>query len=57
MFVTGGDERLADFVHVAAVGDAHWDAETHARIAVSPVSHRRIDELRVRHDHGDVIVG
>ena len=57
MFAGCRDEGLAHFVYVAAVGHAHWHAEAHAWIAVSPVRHRRVDEFRVRHDHRDVIVG
>src|ERR1043166_7459110 len=55
--LAGGDERFAHFLDVAAVGDANRHAEPHSRIAVSPVRHRRIDKLRVRHDHRDVVIG
>src|SRR4029077_12087967 len=45
------------FLQIAVIGDTDRNAKTHARIAISPVCHRRIDEPRVRHDHGDVVVG
>src|SRR5437667_8929083 len=50
------DERLTHFVHVAAISYAHRKAKTHSPVGVRPVRDRRIDELLVRHDHGDVIV-
>src|SRR2546421_1378520 len=48
----GGDERFADFVDVAAVSYPDRNPEPDPRIAVGPVRHGRIDELRVRHNHG-----
>src|SRR6059058_45626 len=57
VFAGGGEQRLADFVHVAAVGYPHRQAKPHPRIAVGPVRHRRVDEFRVRDNHGDVVVG
>src|SRR2546421_1421154 len=53
----GRDQRLAHFLYVAAISHADRHAEPHSRIEVGPVRHRRIDELRVRHDHRDVVVG
>src|SRR4029077_19928885 len=41
----------------ASIGDPDRDAKPHPRIAVGPVCHRRINELRVWHDHRDVVVG
>src|SRR5206468_10238791 len=41
---------------IASVGDTDCDAKTHSRVAVSPIRDRRIDELRVRYDHGNVVV-
>jgi len=57
MFAGGGNQRIAHFVDVAAISDADWNAKTHPRIAVGPVCHRRVDELGVRDDHRDVVVG
>src|ERR1051325_604779 len=57
MLARGRDQRFTDFVHVAAVSDAHWKTKTHTRIAILPVGHRRIDELRVWDDNRDVVVG
>ena len=53
----GCDQRFAHLVYIAPVGDAHGNAKTHPWIAVGPVRHRLFNELRVRHDHRDVIVG
>ena len=53
----GGDKRFAHLVDVAPVGHTDRNVETHPRIAVGPVRHRRIDELRVRHNHRNVVVG
>ena len=47
---------LAHQLDVTAVGHADRNAKTHPRVAIGPVRHRRIDELLVRHDHGDVVV-
>src|SRR5438270_93062 len=52
----GSDQRLAHFLHVAAISHADRHTEPHPRIEVGPVRHRRIDEFRIRHDHGDVVV-
>src|SRR5437868_2289150 len=52
----GSDQRLAHFIHVAAVSHADRHTEPHSRIEVGPVRHRRIDEFRIGHDHGDVVV-
>src|SRR5882672_7178562 len=57
MFARGGNQCLAHFVDVAAISDADGNPKPHPRIAVSPVRHRRIDELRIWDDHGDVVVG
>src|SRR5690349_21340080 len=57
MLPAGGDECVAHYVDVAPIGDADGDAETNARVAISPIRNRRIDELRVRYDHGNVVVG
>ena len=56
-FRAAASKRSSHLFYVAAVGHANRNAKTHARIAIGPVRHRRIDELRVRHDHGDVVVG
>jgi len=50
-------QRIPRLVQIASVGDTDWDAKTHSRVAVSPIRDRRIDELRVWHDHGDVVIG
>src|SRR5882724_11429025 len=55
MFAGCGDECLAHFVHVAPISHAHWETKSHAWIAIMPVRDWRIDELRVRHDHGNII--
>src|SRR6266403_3147867 len=55
MFARRGHERLTHFVDVAAVSHAYGQTKPHARIAIMPVRHWRVDEFRVRHDHGDVI--
>src|SRR6266851_5809442 len=57
MIAGGGDEGIAHLVYIAAVSHAHGDAKTHTWIAVGPVRDCRIDELRIGHDHGDVVVG
>jgi hypothetical protein len=44
-------------LQIAAIGDTDWNAKADTRIAISPVCHWRIDKFRVRHDHGDVVVG
>src|SRR5205823_6155824 len=54
---SGGDQRLAYLIHVAAISDPNWNPEPDPRVKISPVRHRRIDELRIRHDHRDVVVG
>src|SRR5216684_2903500 len=56
MFARGGNQRIAHFVDVAAICDPDWNPKAHPRIAVGPVRHRRINEFRVRDDHGDVVV-
>jgi len=50
-------QRSSRLLQIASVGDTDWDTKTHSRVAVSPIRDRRIDELRVGHDHGDVVVG
>src|SRR5439155_3621560 len=55
MFAGCSDECLANFVHVAPISHAHRKTKPHALIAIMPVSHRGVDELRVRHDHGNII--
>src|ERR1700686_711225 len=57
MLAGGGDEGLAHLIHIAAVSHAHWNAKTHTWVAVGLGRDWRIDELRVGHNHGDVIVG
>src|SRR5205823_5741681 len=37
----GSDQRLAHFLHVAAVSHADWHAEPHPRIEVAPIRHQR----------------
>ena len=56
MFAGSGNQRFAHSVDVAAISDADRNAKTHPRIAVGPVRHWRIDEFRIRDDHGDVVV-
>src|SRR5437660_11848316 len=51
------EQGIPYFLQIAAIGDTNRNAKTDARIAISPVCHRRINEFRVRHDHGDVVVG
>src|SRR6266487_4221145 len=51
------DQRVAYFVHVAAVSHADWQAKADSRIAIMPICHRRVDEFRVRHDHSDIVAG
>ena len=48
---------IPHFLQIAAIGDTDWNAKPDSRVAISPVRHWRIDEFRVRHDHGDVVVG
>src|SRR5438105_14746130 len=48
-------QGISYFLQIAAIGDTNRNAKTDARIAISPVCHRRIDELRVRHDHSDAV--
>lgn len=56
IFLGGREQGLTRFLQVASVSDSDGDSETNARIAISPVGDRRVYELRVRHDHGDVVV-
>src|ERR1700730_15132845 len=51
-----GQQRRADFLRVASIGYTHRDPKPDSRIAIGPVSYRRIDEFTVRHDHGDIVV-
>src|SRR5437773_12061682 len=55
MFTGCGNERLAHFVDVAAVCHAYGQTKPDPFIAIMPVPHRRVDKLRVRHDHSDVV--
>src|SRR5205823_7005845 len=55
-FTSGGEQRLAYFGDIAAVGDADRYAKPHPRIAISPVGYRRVDKFRVWHNHRDVVV-
>src|SRR2546430_35425 len=55
MFECCRDEGLAHFVDVAAVCHAYGQTKPHPFITVMPVPHRRVDKLRVRHDHSDVV--
>src|SRR5436190_16932221 len=57
MLARRSDECLTYFIHVAAISYSNWQPKTHPRIAVCPVCDRRIDELLIRHDHGDAVVG
>ena len=50
-------ERLPDFINIAAVSDANRNAKTHSGIAVSPICHRRINKLRIGDNHRDVVIG
>ena len=52
----GGDQRFPHLVDVAPIGHSDWNAKTHPGIAVSPIRYGRIDELRVRHDHRNVVI-
>jgi hypothetical protein len=56
IFVRNSEECLSNLDHIASVGDADRDAEPNAPVAIGPVSHRRVDEFRIRHDHHDVVV-
>src|SRR4030095_6644023 len=56
MFLGCGDERLTHFVHVAPISHAYRKTKPHAWIAIMPVRDWGVDELRVRHDHGNIIV-
>src|SRR5437762_7731508 len=55
MFAGCGDERFLHLLHIAAISHAHRKTKPHAWIAIMSVGHRRIDEFRVWHDHGDII--
>src|SRR5204863_7436082 len=50
------NQRGANLVDITSISDTDWNAKPHAGIAICPIRHWRIDELRVRDDHGDVIV-
>src|SRR5262249_4868551 len=52
-----GDQRLTHFVHIAAISHADRKTKPHTRIAILPVGHRRIDEFRIGHNDGDIVVG
>src|ERR1043166_994530 len=56
MLARGGDECLTHFVHIAPISHADGQTKPHTRIAILPVRHRRVYELRVRHNDGDVVV-
>src|SRR6476659_9637080 len=56
MLARCGHQRIAHFVHVAAISYAHRKTKPHTRIAVLPVGYRRIYEFRVRHNDGDIVV-
>src|SRR5215471_11778777 len=51
------DQRITNFVHIAAISDANWKTKPHTRIAIMPVGYWRIYEFRVRHNDGNVVVG
>src|SRR5437762_13128670 len=57
MLARRSDECLTYFIHVAAISYSNWHPKTHPRIAVCPVCDRRIDELLIRHDHGNAVIG
>src|SRR5258707_8619552 len=57
MLARCGHQRLANFVHVAAISHAYWKTKPHTGIAILPVGYRRIYEFRVRHNDGDIVVG
>src|SRR5438067_10767307 len=42
---------------MAAIRETGRNAITRSRITRGPVCYWRLNELRVRHDHGDVVVG
>src|ERR1051325_7523602 len=50
------NQCAANPVDITPISAADWNAKPHTRIAICPIRHWRIDELRVRDDHGDVIV-
>ena len=57
IFRAGRNQSFAHFFHIASVGYADRNAKADPRIAIGPVRYRRIDELRVRNDRRDVVVG
>jgi hypothetical protein len=50
-------QQLLHLAHVAAVSHADRDAKAHRGVVVLPVDDILGNELRVRHDDGDVVVG
>src|SRR5258705_13355842 len=41
----GGDQRLTNFVHIAAISHPNRKTKAHTRIAVLPVGYRRIHDF------------
>src|SRR6266550_1592231 len=57
MLARCGHQRIAHFVHVAAISNTYRKTKPHTGVAIMPVGYRRIYEFRVRHNDGDIVVG
>ncbi len=49
-------KKPADKFRIRSIGHPHRKIESHVPVGVTPIGHTGRDELRIRHDDGDVVV-